>query len=76
MSNFYTNVQILGDDILYLGYRNGRRVKTKVPYSPSLFIPTNSESKYKTLTGEYLQKIKKGSIRKTKEFIKKHEAIL
>jgi DNA polymerase elongation subunit (family B) len=75
MSNFYTNVQILGDDILYLGYRNGRRVKTKVPYSPSLFIPTNSESKYKTLTGEYLQKIKKGSIRKTKEFIKKHEAI-
>lgn len=75
MSEFYTNVQILGDDILYLGYRNGRRVKTKIPYSPSIFVPTNTPTKYKTLGGEYLQKIKKGSIKSTKEFIKKHEDI-
>ena len=75
MSDFYTNVQVLGDDILYLGYRNGRRVKTRVPYSPSVFVPTNAPSKYKTLAGENLQRIKKNSIKETREFIKKHEGI-
>lgn len=75
MSEFYTNFSIHGDNILYLGYKNGRKVKVKVPYSPSLFIPTNQESKYKTLSGENLQKISPGSIKKAKDYIKRYEDV-
>lgn len=75
MADFYTNVQVYGNNILYIGYRNGRKFKYKVPYSPTLFVPTNEESEFKTLNGENLLKVKKSSIKETREFIKKCEGI-
>lgn len=75
MSDFYLNVKQYGDNILYTGVKNGKKVRTKVPYSPSLFAPCNEESPYKTLYGENLKKIKPGSIKKCKEFINQYSSV-
>ena len=75
MTDFFLNVKQYGDNILYSGYKNGKRVRTKIPYSPSLFVPCSEESEYKTIYGENLKKIKPGSIKKSKEFIKQYETV-
>ena len=36
MSNFYTNVICVGNNILYRGVENGRRVKLRVGYTPTM----------------------------------------
>lgn len=73
--DFYLSAKQYGNHILYRGWRNGKKIQTKIPYSPSIFIPTNEESKYKTIYGENLKKLKPGSIKETKEYIKKFEAV-
>ena len=75
MSDFYLNVKQYGDNILYTGIKNGKRIRTKVPYSPNLFVPCNEESQYKTLYGENLKKIKPGSIKKCKEFVNQYSTV-
>ena len=47
--NFYTSVAAVGNNILFRGIRNGKRVKLRIPYSPSLFLETKKESQYKSL---------------------------
>lgn len=70
--NFYTNVMIRGDNILYRGIENGRRVKKKIPYNPILFVPTNDKTNWKSLDGRYLDEFRVGSIIETNHFIKSH----
>ena len=75
MADFYTNVQTYGNNILYIGYRNGRKIKQKVPYSPSLFVPSNVESKFKTIKGDNLSKRKFNTIKDARDFVRKCEDI-
>jgi DNA polymerase elongation subunit (family B) len=75
MSSFYLNAKQYGDNILYIGIKNGKKIRTKVPYSPSLYVPTTEKSPYKTIYGEYLQKRKPGSIKKCKEFIAQYSQV-
>jgi len=75
MSNFYTNVISIGNNILYRGVENGRRVKLKIAYSPSLFLTTNKQTQWKNLQGEYLEEIKPGSIRECRDFIEKYDGV-
>jgi DNA polymerase elongation subunit (family B) len=75
MSNFYTNVICVGNNILYRGVENGRRVKLRVGYTPTMFLPSQKETKWKTLHGEYLDEIKLGSIRECRDFIKRYEDV-
>ena len=42
--NFYTNVHLVGDNILYRGYENGRKVITRKKLSPTLFVKSAKES--------------------------------
>ena len=72
---FYTNVQSVGNFIFYRGIAEGKRVKQKVEYSPSVFVSSKKKTKYTNLQGEYLEEILPGGIRNTKEFIKKYEAV-
>jgi DNA polymerase elongation subunit (family B) len=74
-SDFYLNARQFGDYILYSGIRNNKKIRTRIPYKPSLFVPTQEESKYKTLYGENLKKIPQDSIKKAKDFIKQYESI-
>ena len=49
---FYTNVQLIGNQFLVRGVENGKRFEIRDDFRPTLFIKTNKESKYKTLSGE------------------------
>lgn len=75
MSNFYTNVKVIGNNVCYRGIENGIPVKYKVPYSPKIYIATNNPSKFKTIDDRYAEEIEPGSIRETKDFIKQYENV-
>jgi len=72
---FYTNVQMVGDHFLVRGYENGKHFMTREKFYPTLFIPANKKTKYKTLTGEYVDEINPGTVRECREFIKKYENV-
>ena len=75
MNNYYTNVASLGNTIYYRGIKNGRRVKLKVAYTPTLFLPSNKPTDFKNLEGEYLEPMKFENIREARDFIKRYEEV-
>ena len=72
---FYTNVQMVGDHFLVRGYENGNHFMFREKFSPTLFVPAKSQTKYQTLTGEYVEPIQPGSVRECREFIKKYDSV-
>ena len=72
---FYTNVQIIRNKFLVRGYENGEHVMFKEEYSPTLFVRSNKESKYKTLEGEYVEPIQPGSVKECRGFYEKYDGI-
>jgi len=75
MKNFYTNVQVSGSNILYRGVVNGKRVKQKVEYSPSFYIPSKIPSKFKSLKGDNLQQKIFGTMREARDYIKQFDKV-
>ena len=75
MSNFYTSVQCFGNNILYRGIQNGKRVKDKINYSPSLFIPSKKITSYTSLEGDYLDEKKFDSVKAARDYIKQFEDV-
>jgi DNA polymerase elongation subunit (family B) len=72
---FYTNVQMVGDQFLVRGYEDGRHFMTREKFSPTLFVSSNKKTFYRTLTGEYVEPIKPGTVRDCREFIKKYDGV-
>mgnify|MGYP001326704513 FL=1 len=72
---FYTNVQMVGDQILLRGYEDGKRFSNRDIYKPTMFVSSKRETKYKTLTGDYVEPIKPGTIKETREFISKYDGV-
>jgi DNA polymerase elongation subunit (family B) len=75
VSNFYTNVKVIGNNICYRGIENGKEVRFKYEYSPTVFVPSKKESKFTSLSGNFVEELQPGSIKETKEFIKRYEEI-
>jgi len=75
MTNYYTNVASVGNNILYRGIKNGRRVKLKIGYSPTLFLPSKKPTQFKSLEGEYLEPMKFENIREARDFVKRYEEV-
>lgn len=75
MTDFYTNIAQMGNSILYRGVEEGKRVKYKVDYQPTLYVNTNKQSEFKTLNGTLVSPIRPGSINDCKEFIKRYKDI-
>ena len=75
MKNFYTNVQCVGDNIMFRGVVDGKRRSDKIEYYPTVFVPTNKETKYSTLEGKKVGAVKPGTIRETRNFIKKYKGV-
>ena len=71
----YTNVQMVGDQILLRGYEDGKRFSNRDIYKPTMFVSSKRETKYKTLTGDYVEPIKPGTIKETREFISKYDGV-
>lgn len=66
---FYTNVTTRGNFVLLRGVKDGVRFNEKVKYKPSLFIPTNKKTEYKTLDKKYLAKVDFESIHDARDWI-------
>ena len=76
MSKHYTNVLCQGNYILYRGVNNGKKVKGKVSYSPSLFLRSKgSKSDWHGIHGESLDAMRFESIRAAKDFQRKYKDV-
>jgi DNA polymerase elongation subunit (family B) len=75
MSRFYTSVTTRGDNILYRGYENGKRVEGRIDYRPTLFVSTNKSSKYHTMDGRSVESFQPGSMSDCRDFILRHESV-
>jgi len=73
--SFYTNVQLVGEDILYIGYERGERIQRRVKFSPTLFVVTDKKTKHKTLDGRYAKPIRFESVNEAKDFIQKYKDV-
>ena len=76
MSDFYTSVCLLGDDILIRGYEHGDPVQYREKSRPTLFLVPNAQqktSKYRTLDGRYAFPKQFDGAREAREFIKQYE---
>ncbi len=73
--SFYTNVQMVGDNLLYLGYENGERIQRKFKFSPTLFVVTDKKTKWKTLDGRYAKPVQFNSIREARDFRDKYRDV-
>jgi DNA polymerase elongation subunit (family B) len=72
---FYTNIVLVGNEILSRGYDNGEHFKNREMFYPKLYLSTNKQTNYKTLEGNYVEEINPGTIRETREFIEKYENV-
>jgi len=72
---FYTNIATYGNNILYRGVNNGRKIKLKIEYSPTLYVSSKKETQYKSLFGESLEAINFKTIKQARDFIKKYEEV-
>lgn len=75
MTEFYTNAITYGDNILVRGYRDNVPFREKVEFNPTLYVPSNKETKFKTIYGEYVEEIKPGTIKDTRDFFKQYDAV-
>ena len=72
---FYTSVEQAGNRLLVRGYENGNRFNVRIPFNPTLFLPTKKYSEWKTLEGEWVEPHKFGSIQDAREFIKQYKEV-
>ena len=70
---FYTNVVQWGNQILVREYKNGERLNHKVKYSPTLYVPVQKETGWKTLDGKNVMAYKHDTIKGAKEFISQYQ---
>ena len=71
--NFYTNVAPWGNHILVREYKNCERVNRKVKYSPTLYVPVQKPTEWKTLDGKYASPYKFDNIKEAKAFIEQYK---
>ena len=72
---FYTSVQVAGDKVLVRGYENGRPYNRRIDFMPTLFVNSKTQSKWQTLEGTYVEEVQPGTIRETREFVKRYEDV-
>ena len=73
---FYTNVALMGDNILFRGVKDGKRIRQKIKYKPKHYVRSNkSDTRWKSLKGEPLEEMKFESIRDAREFVKQYDGV-
>jgi len=72
---FYTNFIRVGNSIHVRGYKDGKRFHDKIEYSPTLYLPSQKPTEYKTLDGQYVSPVLQGSMRDANDFICQYEDV-
>ena len=70
---FYTSVQQAGNTILVRGYDHGRQFSDRVKFNPTLFLPTEKPSEWKTLDGKNVRPVLQGTIKDARQFVDTHK---
>ena len=72
---FYTSVEQAGNRLLVRGYENGNRYSVRVPFNPTLYLPTKNYSDWRTLEGDCVEPHKFGSITEARDFVKQYKEV-
>ena len=72
---FYTSVHVAGDKVLVRGYENGRAYNRRIDYMPTLYVNSKNRTKFMTLDETYVDEVKPGSIRETRDFVKRYDGV-
>ena len=72
---FYTNVEQAGNRLLVRGYEGGNAFQYRVPFNPTLYVPTKNYSDWRTLEGDLVEPLPMGSINDAREFVKKYKDV-
>lgn len=75
MKTFYTNVQVYGSRILYRGVEDGRKVRRKIDYFPTLYVPSKERTEFTSVSGEAMAEMKPGNIRDARDFVEKYKDV-
>ena len=66
--NFYKSVIEHHGKLLVRGIHEGKEFKEKIDYKPTLYVKSQKESEFKSLTGQNLKPINFDNIKKAREF--------
>ena len=74
---FYTYARQYGNNIIVRGWDDklGGHFKERVPFKPTLFLPSPKPTEYQTLEGKYVSPIKPGSIKECRQFIDTYSGV-
>ena len=75
MSNFYTNVERFGNNILWRGYENGKPFTRKEKFKPTLFLPDKDGDYRSLISNRPLSPRHCLSMAEAKEFIEQHKDV-
>ena len=71
---FYTHVAQWGNQLLVRAVEDGVRKNFKVKYEPTLFVPVQKETGWKTLDGKNVNPMRFLTIKEAKEFVERYES--
>jgi DNA polymerase elongation subunit (family B) len=75
---YYTNVTVggaYGSALLYRGIQDGRRVRLKIPYKPTLYLPSPTPTEYTNLQGQHLAPLHFDSINDARKHLKQYKDV-
>lgn len=77
MTEFYTNIKQYGNQLLYTGYANGKRVVKRVDFKPTLFTKDNSgkEAQFHSYNGVPVAPVNFDSIKEARDFIGTYKGV-
>jgi len=76
VSEYYTNITQRGKFILYRGIsEDGTPFQRREEFYPTMYVPSNKKTEYRTLDGLFVEPVQPGNIPDTREFINKYQDI-
>lgn len=72
---YYTNVDRLGNNIMFRGYKDGKRVEKKIRYEPTFHVTGKGNETWKSLDGTPVAEMKPGTMRDCKDFLEKYDGV-
>ena len=75
MTDFYTSVIRYGNNILYRGYRNGKKIKQRIPFKPTLFYSQTNDGDWTALDGSTVAPVQFDSMSEATDFTKRYDNV-
>jgi DNA polymerase elongation subunit (family B) len=75
LSEFYTSVARYGSSLLYRGYKGKHKVRERVKFQPTLFLPDPNKGEFKALDGVSVSPMKFDSMGDAKEFVNQYKDV-